>query len=659
MPRKKKTEESPKPKIMEVEASLDDYEEDVDEDVDIDEPEEAPIIQKLKPNKQHVEQYSITEELLRLDRELPQTAQGRASCLGTSAMTFPSSNNSMRSNMFTSHMNQFLDLVDPEPPYIFTTAENVAGKHSNSYYKTKGDIEVYRKVVKYGELLDHPEVYVLFVYNHKKEEYEIIERHPCENLVENFGYEINNDVIDQLNEGDEVKDDTVLYRSRSYDEYMNYRYGLNTVVQYTLNPFTAEDAAQVSESLSKRMVSIENEIIEIKLNDNDFLLNIYGDDKNYKVIPDIGEHVNGKVIAASRRLYNNQIFFDFKKKNLSRMMSGDTRYYVDGDYQVMDITIFSNNETIVDNAFNGQINKYLRAQNEYYEEIREICEEIKESGQKYSRDIDYLYKRAGEMIDTKKRWKENDSAFSNMLIKISVKNRCGLRKGQKVTGRYGNKSVAAVIVPDSAMPMTADGRRVDLRLNLLAIINRTTAGPINEILMTSIAWKARQQMAIAKTMEQKEYICFSILKDFNPPYHDKMYQIYQKLDNDAERQEWLESAIVEGIFLHEKPMYADSFLFDRLLKIIDKYDWILKDDIYINKWGRLIRCQRKEFIGQMYLIKLKQSDRRGYSSRNTGAVDITGLPTRRYKSRSHLEQTSSTAIRFGEYETLRAIRGVA
>ena len=29
MPRKKKTEESPKPKIMEVESSLDDYEEDV------------------------------------------------------------------------------------------------------------------------------------------------------------------------------------------------------------------------------------------------------------------------------------------------------------------------------------------------------------------------------------------------------------------------------------------------------------------------------------------------------------------------------------------------------------------------------------------------------------------------------------------------------
>lgn len=652
MPRKKK---ELKPfRVAEVESSLEDYEEGDDEYYD--EPE-APIVQKMKPSKRHVEQYSLTEELLNLDRTIPQTAQGRASCLGTSAMTYPSSNNSMRSNMFTSHMNQFLNLVHPDVPYMFTTAENVAGKHSTSYYKTKSDIEIVRKIVKFEGLVPNPQVYTLFIYDKKKDRYDVIERHPSENLVENFGYEINNDKIDSLMEGDEVDAGTVLYKSKSYDEFMNYGYGLNVNVQYTLNPFTAEDAAQISESLANRMVSIENEVIPIKLNDNDFLLNMYGDDDNYKVIPDVGEFVNGKVLAASRRLYNDQIFYDFKKKNLSRLMSGDTRYYVDGKYEVMDITIYSNNEEIRDTVFNDQINRYLRAQNEYYKEIRKTCEKIRESGSSYSGDLDYLYKRAGDMLDTKKRWKENDSAFSNMLIMINVKNRCGLRKGQKVTGRYGNKSVASVIVPDSAMPYTADGRRVDLRLNLLAIINRTTAGPINEILITSIMYKARQQMAIAPTLELKEHILFSLLKDFNPTYHDEMYATYQKLSEKG-KEKYLAAAITEGIFLHEKPMYAETYLFDRLLAIINKYDWILKDDVYINKYGRLIRTQRKEFIGQMYLMKLKQSDRRGYSSRNTGAVDITGLPTRRYKSRSHLEQTSSTAIRFGEYESLNFLIGL-
>ena len=86
------------------------------------------LIQRLKPSKSVVEQYSITEELMKLDRTLPKTEQGRCSCLGISALTFPSMNNSMRSNMFTSHINQFLNLEHGEHPLIFTTAENVAGK---------------------------------------------------------------------------------------------------------------------------------------------------------------------------------------------------------------------------------------------------------------------------------------------------------------------------------------------------------------------------------------------------------------------------------------------------------------------------------------------------------------------------------------------------
>ena len=227
MPRKKKEKTFQMTGDTGVDTALDDYDE--SDEFEDDEPE-APIIQKLKPTKQHVEQYSITEELLRLNRTIPKTAQGRASCLGTSAMTYP-------------HMNQFLNLVEPEVPFMFTTAENVAGKHSNSYYKAKGDIEIIRKIVKYEGLVPNPQVYSLIIYDKKKDKYDIIERHPCENLVENFGYEINNDTIDALEEGDEVKKDTVLYKSKSYDEFMNYGYGLNVNVQYTLNPFTAEDAA--------------------------------------------------------------------------------------------------------------------------------------------------------------------------------------------------------------------------------------------------------------------------------------------------------------------------------------------------------------------------------------------------------------------------------
>ena len=40
------------------------------------------------------------------------------------------------------------------------------------------------------------------------------------------------------------------------------------------------------------------------------------------------------------------------------------------------------------------------------------------------------------MLDTKKRWKDGDSAFSNMVIDITTKKVVPLSKGQKITGWY-------------------------------------------------------------------------------------------------------------------------------------------------------------------------------------------------------------------------------
>jgi hypothetical protein len=73
MPRKKKEKTFQITGDTGVDTALEDYDE--SDEFEDDEPE-APIIQKLKPTKQHVEQYSITEELLRLNRTIPKTAQG-------------------------------------------------------------------------------------------------------------------------------------------------------------------------------------------------------------------------------------------------------------------------------------------------------------------------------------------------------------------------------------------------------------------------------------------------------------------------------------------------------------------------------------------------------------------------------------------------------
>jgi DNA-directed RNA polymerase beta subunit len=323
-----------------------------------------------------------------------------------------------------------------------------------------------------------------------------------------------NYVIDSFEEGDTINEDTVLFHSTSYDEDMNYGYGLNVTVAYTLEPFTSEDAAIASMSIAKEFACMESDVIKIGLNNNYYLINLYGDKKHYIPLPEIGDTVSN-VIAVSRRQFNNQLLYDFKDSSLKKILDGDIVFYIDKDVEVIDYVIYDNSEERNDSPFYEQINKYIDAQDEYYLQIIETCEDIMNSGYEYSREIDYLYKRAQEMVDREKKWKEGDSMFGNIEIEIHIKRKANLAKGCKFTGRFGNKSVVAKIEADENMPYTKDGRRVDVLLNLLAIINRTTSFPLFEIFINGCSYQCRQKMMTLPTLKEKADLLFDYIEVWN------------------------------------------------------------------------------------------------------------------------------------------------
>ena len=388
-----------------------------------------------------VQKYSIVESLQRANNELKDSL----ALVGMTALTWSQYNNAMRTNMFNSHLRQFLNLEHPEFPYLFTGVENLVGKYSSAYKRAKNDLVVFKKIVKYPDAPEDIQIYKLFVYDKKRDEFDVIDRVPVENLTENFGFEYDNSFIDSLEEGDEVKKGDILYKSTSYDDDMNYAYGMNVKVMYTLDPYTTEDAAVVSKSLAKRMTSIETETIRVGLNDNYYLLNLYGlrgditdenEDEYYKPLPEIGSIVSGRLIA-TRRQFNNQLLFDFKRDSLNEIHEGDDVYYIGLDNQVIDYTIYNNHEETKDTAFMKQVNRILKQEERYYKEIYETAKYIEEkSGKRYTKNVDYAMKRSEEMIEKKKKWKDGDSAFSNMVIDITVKKVVPLSKGQKITGQH-------------------------------------------------------------------------------------------------------------------------------------------------------------------------------------------------------------------------------
>lgn len=601
-----------------------------------------------------VRKYSLTEKL----REVDETLQNSPSLLGITALTWPGYINAMRSTMFTTHVRQFRNLCDPEFPLVFTNSENMVGQNSTSYRKTEHKTKVIRKITKYDEIVDKPQIYKMFVYDTVTKTYDVITRKDCVQLTQDFGYENQNQVIDSLKEGDEVDADTILYKSSSYDDDMNYGYGKNLSVMYSLEPFTSEDGAVISESLSRDMRCIETETIRIGINNNDYLLNLYGDKNTYKPLPDIGETVN-TILAVVRRQYNNQLLFDFKNKSLTQIQDADDVYNISDNTQIIDYTIYNNADEPKTSPFYAQINKYLNAQNKYYTEIYNTCKEIINSGKKYTREVDYLYKRAKELLNKNpnQKWRINDSSFDNMVIEVTFKRVAPLNKACKLTFRCGNKSVVSTVWKDEDMPYTKDGRRVDVILNLLAIINRTTAFPLFELLINGASYQVRQKMKELPTLEEQANLLFDYIDVLNHDQASRMRSEYKKLKK-KEKEKVIEDSIIDGIYIHQPPLWEKEALFYKCNNMLKKFPFIKSQQIFIKKWGREVPILSNHFIGQMYAIRLKQTDRNGFSARSTGAIDTRGLPTKSTKFKTHLEPHSSSCIRFGEYETLNFSIGV-
>lgn len=599
------------------------------------------------------ERNSLKDALLQKNDEL----EGSLSMIGMSMLGNISYENSMRSVMYNNHLKQFTNLNDPDFPKFFTNGENVVGKHSSGYKKVKHKSKVFKKITKFGDILENPMIYYLFLYDEKKDKYRVIIRKPVENLTEVYAYGYNNDEIDKYEEGDIIDKGIVLTKSKSYDAYMNYGFGKDVKVMTTLDPFCSEDACKISESLHKALESTEAETVSWGVNNNEYMLNLRGDHNNYKVIPDIGEYADG-VMCAKKTLYNNQILSDFKDENLVEInWTSDKVIY--GKGQVVDIMICSNNRDLENNIFNEQIIKYIDSQRNFYEQLYDTCEEIINSNSKYSHDIEYWYRRSKEILDEELSWKEGDTSFGNIRIDVTVARAVPANIGQKITGRAGNKSVISKVVPDEEMSYLEDGTRVDLEISLLAFVNRTIAQPLHEICNNFITTSAINHMKTLSSLKERAHILFDVMYMLSEKQHKKFKAIYDGLD-DVGKENFVDDCITYGINIELPPLWEDRPIFFKFLDIYEKYGdvFLTPQKVFVNKFGRKIEVMNKHYIGDLYILKLKQTSKKGFSARNTGSINPKGLPERSYGVKVHQDLSSEKPIRFGEFETLNFSIGI-
>src|SRR5438552_16294785 len=85
--------------------------------------------------------------------------------------------------------------------------------------------------------------------------------------------------------------------------------------------------------------------------------------------------------------------------------------------------------------------------------------------------LDFLFDEKERKLNSLKRGDELPSGVQQM-VKVYVATKRQISVGDKMSGRQGNKGVISKISPVEDMPYLADGTRVDILLNPIALPSR-------------------------------------------------------------------------------------------------------------------------------------------------------------------------------------------
>lgn len=443
---------------------------------------------------------------------------------------FTHHNSSQRNYMFSLHFSQAIVLPDGEPNIIQSGVDNQLGLYTFG-------AEVEKKctvmgIVKKYESLDENFVdavtqqYIL-VYNIEENELDLI---ICDNnhsgLHQNNGFQyvwtkkLNNLRVGQILEAGEKLTHSPSLKGGSYGFGVN----VNTVIMS--HPDVAEDGVVISESLAKKLRYNIYETKTINYGTEMFPLNIYGDEKNYKGFPEIGELINEDSVVMALR--------DFEDINLNKtdqmdftpglLSNKETREFdpefdycvyargpgklIDIGYNkseisgvVVDINVFKNEKKVpkvytpVDDVADKYHRSYLKFAREFVDLYSRSLEELKARKPKISPrlhqqivhfgivDYDYNlkriklnYKNIYNKLVTAPLPSKISTSFKNekldsYRIEITIKYTVPLIKGNKLTDFNGGKGVSVVIKPDHLMPFNEYGR-ADMIVDSTSVFSR-------------------------------------------------------------------------------------------------------------------------------------------------------------------------------------------
>lgn len=223
--------------------------------------------------------------------------------------------------------------------------------------------------------------------------------------------------------------------------------------------------------------------------------------------------------------------------------------------------------------------------------------------------------------------------------------------------RYGNKGVCGKILPDKLMPHLETGEVVHIVFNSLGVYNRLNIFQLYEQSINFITNRVVEKFRTGIPMKEKEKIFFRLLEIFNPEQRETAEREYKALKSKKDKEYFFDIIDKHGINIHIQPFWHPVNLYDALQVAYKEFDWIkpYKVFFYEEVSKRWVCQMRPQIVGDLYIMKLKQSSKKQLSACSYAPIGRTGTPEKTDSAKKHKTVVPPTPIKKGIQETINSM----
>ena len=377
----------------------------------------------------------------------------------------------------------------------------------------------------------------------------------------------------------------------------------------------------------------------ISFGDDEVPLNLYGDDENYKIHPDVGELIRPDgMLFASRKLITGLYPIQMSRKALRTPSRTDKRKIAkeEGARVVSVEVIYSpRGKPTTPSGMADQPRKYLEAQRRYYRELKSTYDKLRqEHGNALSLDpaLHNLLVRAEAMLQDSGRDRQRvafvdaGQPLSEYTIKITYSYDLHPFDGHKTADQNGGKGVFVVVWDDDRMPVDADGNVADIIMDGGGVVNRLiTARPFEIDINASFARTQKTIMASINADSSRENYQrnFEWLLGAYQIISPRMAEHVRTLDP----VNHINNAVMRsptGIHLWmptDNPVKLD----EAIEELLSKYPKCFGKLLLTLDDGRKVLSDRPGTIGKQYMIILEKTGDE-YSAVSSPVLQSQGVP---------------------------------